>query len=165
MSDLHIQELLDNYHEDVQDYEKLLKLMNQFEKVIDDEQNKDKNTILSQEHDPSADNIIIVEALKDFSAQREEWFAKIMDRKIKTDELLLGVNKDDENFKELFVIAEQLSVLTKEIIESDERIIPKLKIELEFVKLELKRLRSSKNAINIYAKKNVAEPRFIDKIK
>jgi hypothetical protein len=165
MSELHIQELLDNYHEDVQDYEKLLKLMNEFEKVIDDEQNKDKNNILSEEHDPSADNKMIVEALKDFSAQREEWFAKIMDRKKITDNLVKTIDKNDQNYNKLFAISEQLSAFTKEIIESDERIIAKLKIELEFVKLELKRLGSSKKVINVYAKKNVAEPRFIDKIK
>ncbi|ADY54952.1 hypothetical protein Sgly_0589 [Syntrophobotulus glycolicus DSM 8271] len=158
-------DLEEYYLRDLEDYRQLLEFMRTFEEFLDKEQSRNTDGISSQESDESEETQRIVEMLRDFSQKREEWFAVIMARRQDSDRLKNQLKKKGEKPDKLFDSTAQLNILTKEILAIDESVIAKIKMEMEFVKNELNRLRSGKKAKNVYGQNHVAEARFIDKIK
>lgn len=68
-------------------------------------------------------------------------------------------------YKEITFVTESVNTKMTEVLKMDERIIPRIKMELEAVKLELHRLQGAKKMKNAYESQVQREARFIDKTK
>lgn len=68
-------------------------------------------------------------------------------------------------YKEITFLTESVHTKMTEVLKMDERIIPRIKMELEAVKLELHRIQGAKKMKNAYESQVQREARFIDKTK
>lgn len=121
------------------------------------------------------------EELINFTKRREKIFARLYQRAQESAEIqkkactVLGISSfSAENIKphlpevlveEIRHFSDSLGKVIKEVLNWDERLIKQLRMELEYVKLELHRIRGAEKSRNIYESREFKEARFIDKFK
>lgn len=159
--------------------------------VANDKTNPDKGTgqdnmdNCQKEEGPSGSQLLkkdtgFEEELKRFSLFRQEIYNRLRDRADKTVQIQALISREtgvpfevsglgsyfsSECYKELQELNDVLRVKMNEVLSLDEEIIPRLKMELESVKLELHRLQGAKKTKNAYEYSGPKEARFIDKTK
>jgi len=162
-----VQNLIELYKQDVEDYGRLLEKMKSFHGFLELGVEKKQNENLEK-------------VLQEFCDFRNNCFQSLQQRaqqaaKIKshlTSETgpafkIIGLKPylPEESFLELVELSEDLPQKMKQVLELDKLIIPKLQRELETVKEELNRLQNARKTKNIYRPKDLKEARFIDRIR
>jgi hypothetical protein len=182
-----IQDLNAVYRENLLDYEELLEEMGYFKnKLSGDRTQNNINNVFDRDESPSRTSPLKIEQsfeheLIRFSALRDVLFKKLRGRSEKINELQkrIGVELGSTSFQvadlkphleetaynELLFLIEALNTKMNEVLQLDDYIIPRLKMELEAVKLELHRIQGAKRTKNAYENQGQREARFIDKIK
>ncbi len=165
------------YQQNLQDYRKIVVAMQEFGICLDDyDKDKSPNSNLLI---PESDDL--AQKLEEFSAYRGDIIASIRERESIASELqsmicketgiasfdavYLNPHLDETMLNEIRYLTEAIKGEINQILTMDKSIIPRLKMEVETVKLELHRLQSAKKTKNIYENQGSIEARFIDKKK
>ena len=162
-----VQNLIDLYKLDVEDYDKLLEKMKSFQEFLELE--TEKMQIEDFEKN-----------LQGFCDFRNNCFQSLQQRAQQTAKLKSQLTSKsgpgfkiidlkpylpEHSFLELIELSEILPQKMKQVLELDNIIIPKLQSELETVMEELNRLQNARRTKNIYRPKDLKEARFIDRIR
>lgn len=168
------QALIEVYQEDLQDYEELLAEMNSYDTFLAEGRKA------LEEHEEIAEADSFEQRVTEFSDFRERKYQGLKERAVKTQALKklisdqVGLPFDLPRLQPYIeeVLYQQLEQLTEmvtkkmaEVLALDALIIPKLKMELEKVKLEIHRLQGGKTTKKAYGNPLQTEARFIDKTK
>lgn len=172
-----ITKLIALYREDLIDYQELLGKMSGFKDFLENCREKDGedapgiNQNYNSEKDISPNAAVSInfednleQELTSFSLYRETIFNRLKERAFHTNELKSAI-AEEEITDQLKYLARDVSDKMSEVLKLDEQIIPRLKMELESVKLELHRLQGAKRTKNAYENQGQREARFIDKTK
>lgn len=182
-----LQDLQVLYRENLLDYEELLEEMSNFKNKLEDNGTfNSKNDLTEKDESPShlsslKDEPNLEQELNKFSALRDVLFKRLWARSEKVKGLQqrisieLGVSffqvadlrpyLEEAAYKDLLFLTENLNTKMKEVLQIDAYLIPRLKMELEAVKLELHRIQGARKTKNAYEHQGQPEARFIDKIK
>ncbi|NLI94165.1 MAG: hypothetical protein GX434_18795 [Peptococcaceae bacterium] len=175
-------ELIGLYREDLADYGELLDKMWEYELFLEGKTDSPKG---ERDESPSLQLLSRMDEnfekeLFSFSTCREEIFTRLRDRKAETDKIENLISQEtgipfetsrlkpvlnQSLYEELQLLVGELKQRMGAVLQKDEVIIPRLRMELEAVKLELHRFQGAKRTKNAYEKTVQREARFIDKTK
>jgi len=179
------------YRQDLQDYEELLKGMQEYRACLET-QNLHQQNRTEIDHiknfqtrempntEPQQSGDGFEQALTQFSVFREEMYQRLRNRAEHTKKIQRLISDQTASafeaaalqpylgetlLKELADLTDRVKSKMSAVLEMDALIIPKLKMELESVKLELHRLQGAQKTKNAYQNSSSREARFIDKSK
>ncbi|RNC29572.1 MAG: hypothetical protein AWM53_00570 [Candidatus Dichloromethanomonas elyunquensis] len=175
-------ELMGLYRQDLRDYREILDRMTDYQLFLEKRENGNRT-----KKDESPSSLLLAKIdddfekeLLEFSVCREDIFNRLQDRKRKSDEIRgfisqeTGIAFDVSGLKaylneplhqEFLGLTASLQNEMTEVLKKDEVILPRLKMELQSIKVELHRIQGAKRTKNAYENPGQRESRFIDKTK
>lgn len=174
MMESRIRKLAEYYREDLRDYEIILAKMQAFESFLESQPGTGEIAKMDGEQ-------VFEQELAAFVILREETYRRLQERSLQAGEIQKAICSEAglakfqvsglrpylsaELDQELGRLTDEIKQKMNEILKIDNRLIPRLRMELEAVKLELHRLQGAQKTKNAYGSPGSKEARFIDKSK